>query len=203
MKIICIGRNYREHALELNNPVPSDLVFFMKPETALLPKNHPFIYPDFTTDLHYEVELVLRICKLGKHIDERFASNYYDSIAIGIDFTARDLQQECKKAGLPWEKAKAFDHSAPVSTFLPKSAFPDTNNIIFSLFKNKSPVQLGNSANVIFTFEKIIAIVSRYITLKEGDYIFTGTPAGVGPVVVGDLLEAYLGEQLLLSLKIK
>lgn len=202
MKIICIGRNYHEHAKELNNPIPEAPVFFMKPETALLPKRHPVFYPDFTKDLHYEVELVLKICKLGKHVESKFASNYFDSIGIGIDFTARDLQIKCKKDGLPWEMAKSFDHSAPVSKFYPITDFP-SDNIEFSLLKNNVLVQKGNSSEMIFSFGNLIAYVSKFITLKEGDLVFTGTPAGVGPVSIGDHLEAFIGSKCCLKVDIR
>lgn len=199
MKIICIGRNYAEHAKELKNEVPTEPVVFLKPETALLPKNHPFIYPDHTSDLHYEVELVIRINKLGKHIDEKFAHKYYSEIGIGIDFTARDLQQKCKEKGLPWEKAKAFDHSAPMGRkFISVGDLPNRDAIKFELYKNDGCVQSGNSSDMIFSFDQIIAYVSKYFTLKIGDMIMTGTPKGVGPCVIGDKLEAYIeGEKLL------
>jgi acylpyruvate hydrolase len=203
MKIICIGRNYIEHANELNNPVPENPVFFMKPETALIKAGLPFYYPDFSNDIHYEVELVLRICRLGKHIQEKFAQTYFDSIALGIDFTARDIQNTCKQKGLPWEIAKAFDGSAPVSRFVDKNNFPDLHNINFSLSRNDQIVQKGNSGMMIFTFEKIIAYVSQFVTLKIGDIIFTGTPAGVGPVNKSDNLKAYLETELMLNLDIK
>lgn len=203
MKIICIGRNYSEHARELNNAVPAEPVFFMKPDTALLIRNRPFYYPAFTRDLHYECELVLRINKLGRHISEKFAHTYFDAIGIGIDFTARDLQQQAKEKGLPWEKAKAFDFSAPISTFMPVSEFPDLKNIRFSLLKNSVKVQDGNSGDMIFDFHTLIAYVSRFVTLRTGDYIFTGTPAGVGPVAIGDKLEAFIGERKMLQCIIK
>ncbi|TVQ07814.1 MAG: FAA hydrolase family protein [Bacteroidetes bacterium] len=203
MKIICIGRNFIEHAHELNNPVPANPVFFLKPETALIRAGLPFFYPDFSQDVHYEVELVLRINKLGKHISEKFAHTYYDAVGIGIDFTARDLQNVCKQKGLPWEVAKAFDGSAPVSRFIPKEQFPDLYDINFSLAKNQETVQKGNSGMMIFNFEKIIAYVSKFMTLKMGDYIFTGTPAGVGPVKQGDDLQAFIGDQIMLQLPVK
>ena len=183
MKIICIGRNYIEHAKELSNPVPKKPVFFLKPDTALLQKNNPFFYPAFSEDVHYEVELVLRICKNGRHIEEKFANNYYDEIGIGIDFTARDHQAECKKKGLPWEIAKAFDQSAPIGKFIKTSEISDKNNINFSLKINAQVRQLGNSKDMIFSFDQIIAYVSQFITLREGDFIFTGTPEGVGPFI--------------------
>jgi acylpyruvate hydrolase len=203
MKIICIGRNYIEHAHELNNPVPAEPVFFMKPETALIRAGLPFFYPDFSKDVHFEVELVLHICKLGKHINEKFAHTYYDKIGIGIDFTARDVQSICKQKGLPWEIAKAFDGSAPVSKFIPKENFADLYDINFSLQKNNEPVQKGNSGMMIFNFEKIIAYVSRFVTLKMGDLIFTGTPAGVGPINIDDNLKAFIEDKKLLDLNIK
>jgi 2-keto-4-pentenoate hydratase/2-oxohepta-3-ene-1,7-dioic acid hydratase in catechol pathway len=203
MKIFCIGRNYREHALELKNPVPTEPVFFMKPESAQLRNNQPFFYPDFSKDIHYEAELVLHICKVGRNIQKQFAGTYYDGIGVGIDFTARDLQQKAKEKGLPWEMAKAFDFSAPVSKFLPVSAFPDLSNIRFGLYKNGVIVQDGNSRDLIFSFETVIAYVSKFVTLKQGDYIFTGTPAGVGPVTIGDRLEAYIGDKKLLLCNIR
>ena len=203
MKIICIGRNYIEHAHELNNPVPAEPVFFMKPETALIRAGLPFFYPDFSKDVHFEVELVLHISKLGRHINEKFAHTYYDKIGIGIDFTARDVQTICKQKGLPWELAKAFDGSAPVSKFIHKENFNDIYDINFSLQKNNETVQKGNSGMMIFNFEKIIAYVSRFVTLKIGDLIFTGTPAGVGPVIKEDNLKAYIEDEILLDLSIK
>ncbi len=203
MKIICIGRNYIEHAHELNNPVPSQPVFFMKPETALIRAGLPFFYPDFSQDVHYEAELVLRVCKLGKHISEKFAHTYYDGIGIGIDFTARDVQNICKQKGLPWEIAKAFDGSAPVSDFIPKTEFKDLYDINFSLQKNGEVVQKGNSGMMIFNFEKLISYLSSFVTLKMGDLIFTGTPAGVGPVQKGDTLRAFIGEKDMLKIDIR
>ena len=204
MKIICIGRNYVEHAKELNNPLPSEPVFFLKPDTALLIKNRPFYYPEFSDNIHYEVEIVLKISKVGKYIDERFADTYYDEIGIGIDFTARDLQKKAKEKGLPWEKAKAFDFSAPLSDrFIPKKDLDETGNISFTLLKNGKEVQKGNTANMIFSFRQIISYVSRFITLKTGDLIFTGTPEGVGPVKVGDVLEAYIGSERMLKCEIR
>jgi acylpyruvate hydrolase len=203
MKIICIGRNYSEHAKELNNPLPEKPVFFMKPDTALLPKRNPFYYPEFTKDLHYECELVFRICKLGKNISPKFAHTYYDAIGLGIDFTARDLQQECKEKGLPWEMAKSFEHSAPLSeTFIPKEEF-DLKNIDFSLLQNGTKVQSGNSKDMIFDINQIVVYISQFMTLKIGDLIFTGTPAGVGPVAIGDTLTGFIGEKQMFELKIK
>jgi acylpyruvate hydrolase len=203
MKIICIGRNYSEHAKELNNAVPSEPVFFIKPDTALLIRNRPFYYPDFTSDLHYECEIVYRICKVGKAISPKFAHTYYDAIAMGIDFTARDQQQKAKEKGLPWEKAKAFDFSAPVSSFVPVVEFPDLNNLNFNLTLNGKIVQQGNSKEMIFNIDTIISYVSQFITLRTGDYIFTGTPAGVGPVKIGDRLEAFLEDRKMLWCEIK
>ena len=203
MKIICIGRNYAEHAKELNNPVPKEPVFFLKPDSALLRNNFPFFIPDFSQEIHYETELVLRICKLGKAILPKFAHTYYDAIGLGIDFTARDLQQKCKEKGLPWEIAKAFDGSAPIGNFIDKSEFPDHSNIKFHLDINGETIQQGNSFDMIFSFDLLIAHVSRYITLKTGDYIFTGTPAGVGPVKINDRLEAFLEGKKLLDFRVK
>lgn len=201
MKIICIGRNYADHAKELNNAVPEKPVWFMKPDTALLKDNAPFYLPDFTKDLHYECEVVLRVCKAGKHIGEAFAHSYYDQVTLGIDFTARDVQDEKKKKGLPWEEAKAFDGSAVIGRWLSASehAFPFT----FSLDKNGQTVQQGNTADMIFSPAKVIAYVSQYVTLKVGDLIYTGTPAGVGPVAIGDRLCGKLGTETLFDFEIK
>ncbi|RMD73154.1 MAG: FAA hydrolase family protein [Bacteroidetes bacterium] len=187
MKIICIGRNYVDHAKELNNPVPEKPVVFMKPSTALLVNDKPFYYPEFSNDIHHEVEVVLRICKNGRHIQPEFAMSYFDAVALGIDFTARDLQQVCKKKGHPWEIAKAFDDSAVVSPFVPVEEV-DLSGIRFALDKNGQTVQEGNTADMIFSFTDILVYVSRFFRLTVGDYIFTGTPAGVGPVQVGDRL---------------
>lgn len=204
MKIICVGRNYINHAKELKNAIPKEPIFFLKPETALLRHNQPFYLPDFSNEIHYEVEIVLRIGKVGKAIPEKFALSHIDGIGIGIDFTARDLQDKFKTKGLPWEAAKAFDYSAPVSMqFLSPDDFNNFNHIIFSLTIDNKPVQLGNTKNMIFTPEKIIAHVSRYITLKTGDYIFTGTPEGVGKVISGNILRAYIGDKLMLETEIK
>lgn len=203
MKIICIGRNYADHAKELNNPLPTEPVYFLKPDTALLPHGSDFYIPEFTKDLHYECELVLKIKKVGKHIPEKFAADYFDEISLGIDFTARDIQETCKAKGLPWEKAKGFDHSAPMgSHFIPKDKV-NLDNLHFRLLKNGEEVQHGSSADMIFDCNKIIAYVSQFITLKTGDLIFTGTPAGVGPVAIGDHLEGYIEEEKILDLKIK
>jgi len=202
MKIICIGRNYTEHAKELNNKIPEEPMFFMKPETSLLLKNRPFYYPDFSKDIHYETEIVIKINKLGKRIDEKFAHRYYSEIGLGIDFTARDLQQECKKNGQPWEIAKAFEHSAPLSgTFINKTELPD--NINFKLELNENTVQNGNTKNMIFSVDKIISYISQFFTLKIGDLIFTGTPAGVGAVKIGDNLKGYIEDQLMFDFEVK
>jgi acylpyruvate hydrolase len=203
MKIIAIGRNYAEHAKELNNPVPTVPVIFMKPDTALLRENKPFYHPDFSGDIHHEIEIVLKVCKEGKHIGEKFAANYYDEIALGVDFTARDIQQKHKEKGLPWELAKAFDGSAPVSHFLPKDKFADLYNLNFKLEVNGEIRQQGSTRDLLFSFEQIISFVSGYITLKKGDLIFTGTPQGVGKVNIGDHLEAYLENDKLLDFYVK
>lgn len=203
MKIICIGRNYIDHAKELGNDIPDEPVIFMKPKSALLQPHTPFYYPEFTNELHYECELVLRICKNGKYIPENQAANYYNAITVGIDFTARDIQDEHKKKGLPWEKAKAFDNSAAIGKFIDLSPKADISNVNFSFKKNKEIVQQGNSADMIFSFAEIIANVSQYFSLNIGDYIFTGTPAGVGECVVGDELEGFYEDQSLLRLEIK
>lgn len=199
MKIIAIGRNYAAHAKELNNPVPTTPVIFMKPDTALLKDNKPFYIPDFSSDIHYELEVVLKICKEGKHIQEKFAANYYEEIGLGIDFTARDIQSRHKEKGLPWELAKAFDNSAAVSNFIPKSEVGAIYELDFKLDINQEQRQLGNTQNLLFSFEQIIAFVSQYITLKKGDLIFTGTPEGVGQVHQGDHLEAWMAGQKLLN----
>ena len=203
MKILAVGRNYSEHAKELNNPVPTEPVVFLKPDTALLREGKPFFHPDFSNDIHYEVELVIKIGKEGKHIAEKFALNYIESIGIGIDFTARDIQEKCKQKGLPWEIAKAFDHSAPIGNFVNIAEFKDLKNISFSLKKNDEIVQSGNSSDMIFSFEQIISYLSKRFTLKKGDLIFTGTPAGVGKINICDKYQAYIENQLLLSLEVK
>ncbi len=203
MKIICIGRNYIDHAKELNNPVPKEPVFFCKPDTAILPKKNPFVYPSFSKDVHHEVEIVVRINRLGKHIDEKFAHKYYNEIGIGVDFTARDVQQQCKEKGLPWEKAKAFDGSAPISKFHKLDEFGDINNLNFSLQVNGETQQSGNTSNMIFNVNQIIAYVSQFFTLKIGDLIFTGTPKGVGPVAINDKIECFIEEKSLLNFNVK
>lgn len=193
MKIICVGRNYVAHAKELNNDIPAEPVLFMKPDSALLRNNDPFFIPTWSNDVHHEIELIVRIKKLGKNIDKKFAHRYYDEIGIGIDFTARDVQNALKDKGLPWEKAKAFDHSAVVCPeFVPVISLPDKNAIHFRLDKNGQTVQAGDSSLMIFPVDDLIAHISKYFTLKIGDLIYTGTPAGVGPVSIGDHLEGYL-----------
>ena len=189
MKIICIGRNYAEHAKEMKSEVPTEPVFFMKPDTALLKDGEPFYYPDFTKDLHHEIEIVIKINKVGKHIEEQFAHKYYDEIGLGIDFTARDLQAQCKAKGLPWEKAKSFDASAPLGKFVSKSSLGNLDDIAFELKINGASRQVGNTKDLLFSFDKVIAYVSKFVTLKVGDLIYTGTPEGVGPVAIGDKLK--------------
>ncbi len=203
MKIIAIGRNYVEHIEELKNEKPGEPVIFTKPDTALARNNQPFYYPDFSREIHYEVELVIRISKLGKKIDERFASRYFDAIGLGIDFTARDLQTRLKSKGLPWALAKGFDGSAPVSKFIPVEEFKDIHNINFSLNIDGVERQKGNSSLMLFNFSQIISYVSRFITLKDNDLIFTGTPKGVGPVETGNKLEGYIEDKKLLEVEIK
>ncbi|PWK77773.1 2-keto-4-pentenoate hydratase/2-oxohepta-3-ene-1,7-dioic acid hydratase in catechol pathway [Mucilaginibacter oryzae] len=203
MKIIAIGRNYAEHAKELNNPVPTAPVIFMKPETALLKDNKPFYHPEFSEDVHHEIELVLKISKEGKHISEKFASGYYEEIGLGIDFTARDIQSRHKEKGLPWELAKAFDGSAPISNFVPKLKFESVYELDLRLDINGETRQQGNTRDLLFSFERIIAFVSQYITLKKGDLIFTGTPAGVSKVKIGDRLEGYLQDEKMLDFYVK
>ncbi len=203
MKIFCIGRNYRAHAEELGSEVPKEPVVFMKPETAIIRKNMVFFYPGFSNKIDYEVELVLKICKLGKHISEKYAHTYYDKIGIGIDFTARDLQEKCKAKGLPWEIAKAFDNSAAVSDLIDKNQFKNINDISFGLILNGKKVQEANTSQMIFSFDQIISHISRYFTLKIGDLIYTGTPAGVGEININDRLEAFIEDENFLNVKIK
>ena len=203
MKIIAIGRNYAEHAKELGNLVPDKTVFFMKPETALLKNNLPFYYPNFSKEIHYETEIVIQISKIGKNIAEEFANRYYDKIGIGFDFTARDLQRECKEKALPWEQAKAFDNSAAISKMIDINEYKNINNLNFSLKLNDKIVQKGNTSNMIFSFDKIIAYVSQFVSLKIGDLIYTGTPAGVGEVKIGDKLIASIEEKEMLMCEIK
>ncbi len=201
MKILCIGRNYVAHAKELHNAVPTEPVVFMKPQSALLSNDKDFYIPDFSSDIHYECELVYRVCNTGKHIKEKFAHKYVDAVTVGIDFTARDVQQKQKEKGLPWEIAKAFDGSAVVGTWIPLENVE--NEIQFSLNKNNTTVQVGNSKDMLFSVGKIIAYVSQYFTLCTGDIIYTGTPEGVGNVVIGDLLEAKIADALLLRCAVK
>lgn len=204
MKIICIGRNYSEHARELNNEIPTEPVIFMKPDSALLRNNDPFYIPSFSNDVHYECELVVRINRLGKNIETRFANRYYDEIGLGIDFTARDLQAKLKDKGLPWEKAKAFDRSAAIGNdFIQKSELPDVNAIKFQLKKNGELVQNGDSSYMLFPIDEIISQVSNYFTLKIGDLIYTGTPVGVGPVAIGDRLEGFLEGRKMFDFEVK
>ena len=202
MKIFCIGRNYSEHAKELGNAVPENPVVFSKPDTALLKNGEPFYHPDFSNDIHHEIELVIRINKMGKKIQPKFARNYFNEIGLGIDFTARDVQQQLKEKGLPWELAKAFDGSAPLGDFINIESV-DLKSIQFSLSKNGSIVQQGNTAHMIFSFEEIVSFISQYFTLKVGDLIFTGTPAGVSKVSIGDILEGFIEQQKMLVCEVK
>lgn len=203
MKIICIGRNYIDHIAELNNVRPVDPVVFIKPDSAVLPREQDFYMPEFSQEIHYEVEVLVKIKKVGKHIAEKFASNYYDEIGLGIDLTARDLQQQLKEKGLPWEKAKGFDGSAVIGKWLPKSEFKNVDDINFSLLKNGELVQRGNTALMLWKIDELIAYVSQFFTLKKGDIIFTGTPAGVGKVNANDYLSGRLENEEVLSVKIK
>jgi len=203
MKIICIGRNYALHAKELNNPIPKEPVVFMKPDSAILQSDKPFFIPEFTDNVHHELEIVIKINKVGKHIQKKFAHKYYNSITVGIDFTARDLQSQLKEKGLPWEKAKAFDGSAPIGKFISVDKFSNIQDINFRLEKNGKIVQVGNTNEMLFSIDSLIEQISKYFTLKIGDLIFTGTPAGVGKVEVGDRLEAFIGTDLLLKTHIK
>ena len=203
MKIICIGRNYVNHAKELGNQIPSEPLFFLKPETAIQPKGHPFFIPDFSDDIHYEVELVVKIDKIGKNIEETFACKYYSQVGLGIDFTARDVQDDCKTKGLPWEKAKGFDGAAQISrTFINKSEL-DLNDISFRLEKNGEQVQVGNSKDMLFSFDAIIAHISKFYTLKIGDLIYTGTPEGVGKVEEGETLKGFIGDKEMFKVAVK
>lgn len=203
MKVFCIGRNYGAHAEELHHEIPKEPVVFMKPKNALLLNGHPFYYPDFTVDLHYECELVLRVCKNGKQIRDQYAPRYFDQISVGIDFTARDIQAQLKEAGLPWEKSKSFDHSAVVGKMMPVVALPDSSAINFSLKKNNEEVQVGNSKDMIFSFDQLFTHISRYFTMNIGDLVFTGTPAGVGRIQIGDHLEGYMEGEKLLDFEIR
>lgn len=203
MKILCIGRNYVDHANELKNAVPSEPVVFCKPDSAVLRNNAPFFIPAFAKEFHYEVELVIKINRLGKNIEEKFANRYYNEIGLGIDFTARDLQNELKSKGLPWEKSKAFDGSAVISEFVPINRYPEIDNLPFRLLVNGEIRQSGNSNEMIFSFDKLVSHISKYFTLKIGDLIFTGTPAGVGPVLIGDRLQGYIKESCFFDFLIK
>lgn len=203
MKMVCIGRNYLAHVKELDNDLPTEPLFFMKPDTALLPEGVPFVYPDFSHQIHYETELVLHICKTGKNIDEKDAPYYYDAITVGIDFTARDLQNQCKAKGHPWEKAKAFDGSAVIGKFKSIKDLDNSDDIAFGMKLNGEWRQQGHSRDMIFGFEKLITHVSHFVTLKEGDFVFTGTPQGVGAVHPGDVLELFLENELVRQFEVK
>ena len=202
MKIICIGRNYAKHIEELASERPDNPVVFLKPDSAILPKKNPFFIPPFSKDIHYEVEVLLKINKVGKHIDVKFAHKYYDEIGLGIDFTARDVQAECKEKGLPWEKAKAFDGSAVVGAFYPKEEF-DIANLKFQLYQNETIVQDGNTNAMLWKIDELIAYVSQYFTLKKGDIIFTGTPAGVGKVSENDVLKGVIAGKEAFTIRVK
>lgn len=203
MKIICIGRNYADHIKELNNDRPSDPVIFMKPDTSILLKKQPFFIPDFSSDIHHEVEVLVKINKIGKHIQEKFAHKYYDEIGLGIDFTARDLQQQLKENGLPWEKAKSFDGAAVVGNFFQKNSFKSLEDLTFRLEKNGEIVQKASTALMLWKIDALIEYISKYFTLKIGDVIFTGTPAGVGKVFPNDTLTGFLEEEQAFSIKVK
>lgn len=203
MKIICIGRNYADHAKEMKSDLPTTPIFFLKPDTSYLKPGNPFFYPAFTKDLHYECELVVKICKVGKNISEKFAHKYYNEIGLGIDFTARDLQENCKKKGLPWEMAKSFEHSSPISKdFIPKEELV-WENLEFTLKQNDKIVQVGYVKDMIFSIDQIIVYVSQFMTLKTGDLIYTGTPAGVGPVKIGDKLTGFIHDRKMFDISIK
>lgn len=203
MKIICVGRNYTEHIEELNNERPDSPVLFLKPDTAVLPRKQAFYIPEFTKDLQYEVELLVKINRIGKHIDIKFTHKYYDEIGLGIDFTARDLQQELKEKGLPWEKSKAFDHSAVIGDFVPKENYTSLADIPFSLKKNEEIVQKSSSSHMLWKIDELIAYVSTYFTLKTGDVLFTGTPSGVGGVKSGDTLEGFIADKSMFKIDIR
>jgi 2-keto-4-pentenoate hydratase/2-oxohepta-3-ene-1,7-dioic acid hydratase in catechol pathway len=203
MKIICIGRNYAKHIEELKNERPTEPVIFIKPDSAILLKQHPFVIPEFSNDIHHEIEMIVKINKVGKYIDTKFAHKYYDEISVGIDFTARDLQNELKSKGLPWEKAKSFDGSAVIGDFLPKSQFNSLDNITFELTNNNKTVQKGNACYMLWKVDEIISYVSQFFTLKIGDIIFTGTPEGVAAVKTEDILEGFLEGNKLFSIQIK
>lgn len=203
MKIICIGRNYADHISELNNERPSEPVIFMKPDTAILPKKTPFTIPEFSNNVHHEVEVLVKICKVGKYISPKFAHKYYDEIGLGIDFTARDLQTMLKEKGLPWEKAKAFDHSAIIGDFLPKKNYTSLENINFELRNNSEIVQKGTTSMMLWNIDEIVSYVSQFFTLKKGDIIFTGTPKGVAAVKEGDVLEGFLEGKQMFKIQVK
>lgn len=203
MKIICIGRNYAKHIEELENEKPKNPVIFLKPDSAILAKNQPFFIPPFSNDVHYEVEILVKICKVGKYIDQKFAHKYYNEIGLGIDFTARDIQTDCKEKGLPWEKAKAFDGSAVIGDFVTKESLGDLNNLNFTLQKNDQIVQNGNTNAMLWKIDELIAYVSQFFTLKKGDVLFTGTPAGVGKVSENDILIGAIENQQFFNVKIK
>jgi 2-keto-4-pentenoate hydratase/2-oxohepta-3-ene-1,7-dioic acid hydratase in catechol pathway len=203
MKIICVGRNYVEHIEELNNKAPKDPVLFLKPDTAILLKKQPFFIPEFSVNVHHEVEILVKINRIGKHIDRKFAHKYYDEIGLGIDFTARDLQSQLKKSGLPWEKSKAFDGSAVIGNFVSKTKYTNINNINFSLKRNNEIVQRGNTSLMLWKIDTLIEYISKYFTLKIGDVIFTGTPSGVGKVFSDDVLNGFVEEEEMFSIKVK
>jgi len=203
MKLICIGRNYVEHIKELENEKPTDPVIFLKPDTSILVKKQPFFIPDFSNDVHHEVEILVKINKIGKHIDKKFAHKYYDEIGLGIDFTARDLQAKLKEKGLPWEKAKAFDGAAVIGDWIPVNEINDINAIEFSLKKNDKIVQLGNTSHMLWKIDELIEYISKYFTLKIGDIIFTGTPAGVGKVIANDKLKGFIEDKQMFSITVK
>jgi len=203
MKIIAVARNYIDHAKELHNPVPERPVVFMKPDTALLRDDRDFYYPEFSREVHYECEIIVRICNEGRHVSPKFAHRYYDAIGLGIDFTARDVQADLKSKGLPWELAKAFDHSAVAGSMIPKGEFANLQQIPFSLRKNGTVVQSGNSRDMIFGIDTLLAFISRHITLRKGDLLYTGTPAGTGPVAIGDLLEGFIADRRMFRTHIK
>lgn len=203
MKLICIGRNYTDHIKELENEKPTDPVVFIKSDNAILLKKQPFFIPDFSNDVHHEVEVLVKITKLGKHIDKKFAHKYYDQLSVGIDFTARDLQKKLKDKGLPWEKAKSFDGAAVIGKWIDKSEFSDVDSLNFRLEKNSSVVQTANTSLMLWKIDELIEYVSKYFTLKIGDIIFTGTPSGVGKVVANDKLKGYLEDKELFSITVK
>jgi 2-keto-4-pentenoate hydratase/2-oxohepta-3-ene-1,7-dioic acid hydratase in catechol pathway len=203
MKIICIGRNYADHISELNNERPTEPVIFMKPDSAILPNKNPFVIPAFSNDIHHEVEVLVKICRVGKHIDAKFAHKYYEEIGLGIDFTARDVQSKLKEKGLPWEKAKAFDHSAIIGNFISKKKISSLENINFELKSNQIIVQEGNTSLMLWKIDELIAYVSQYFTLKIGDIIFTGTPKGVAKVTEGDVLEGFIEGESMFKIQIR